>query len=98
MKVFTESDMRKAAKVGKRSCSFQFIEGQEPRNQLNADDGFGIDYCTSLIANIMAKNNFKKTPEEIAEGIKRNLLSYYRTITGTSGPKESEEPKKEGAE
>ncbi|MCQ2081678.1 MAG: hypothetical protein MJZ11_08460 [Lachnospiraceae bacterium] len=92
MRTFTESDLKKAAKVGKRYCSFQFIEGQGPRNQMLADEAFAVDYCLSLIANTMAKSKFTKSPEEIVEGMKRTILSYYKNLKG------SEEPQKEGAE
>lgn len=84
VKLYTAKDMQLAKNVGKRSCSFQFIEGQEAKNHMNADAGFAVAYLSSLIANIMSNSKLEGSPEETAENIKNTILEYYKNINKES--------------
>lgn len=77
--LYTVQDMKKAMKVGKRSCSFQFIEGQPPKNHMNAGADFALSYISSLIANIMVQGKMEETPEKVLDNVREATLNYYKT-------------------
>ena len=81
VKLYTAQDMKSAMKVGKRSCSFQFIEGQAPKNHMNADAEFALSYLSSLIASVMVQGRMEETPEKILDNVREASLNYYKTYT-----------------
>lgn len=80
VKFYTAEDVKRAAKVGKSYCSFQFIDGQPAKNHTNADPGFSIAYLSSLTASIMAQSKLDEDPEKMAENIKNTILDYYKSF------------------
>lgn len=78
LKFYTAQDMKKAGHVGKRSASFQFIEGQGPKVYLDTDVGSALDFLQFEMGNLIARSKFDIPVEELAEQIKNNVLAYYK--------------------
>lgn len=77
-RLYTSKDMKNASNVGKRSVSFQFIEGRGPISVMDADVNFTVGYLASLIGEIMSKAKFEGKPEDMAENIKNIILDHYK--------------------
>lgn len=78
VKLYTAKDMQLAMNVGKRSFSFQYIEGQHPKTHLNGDMGFALDALQYEIGFVLANAILEEDIEKLAEDIKKNILAYYK--------------------
>lgn len=76
--LYTAQDMKKAMNVGKRSFSFQYIEGQQPKTHLNGDMGFALDALQYEIGFVLTNAILEEDVEKLAEDIKKNILVYYK--------------------
>lgn len=89
IKPFSATDFKNATNVKKQYCSFQYIEGQLPRNSMKASGQFAMRYLMAIMSNLLADATIEGDPEAIMDDIKKTVLEDYKILKEGRKPKES---------